>query len=78
MRWAAAIRKWPLPQAGSHTFRSRMARFAARLARCLVQHRVEALIEQGVDQRGRRVVAAGGLALVAAGRRQLEGPRPGR
>src|SRR5690606_8702007 len=38
-----------------------------------VQHRVERAVEQGVNQRGWRVVAAGGLAFVASGRRQSEG-----
>ena len=75
MRWAAAIRKCPLPQAGSQTFRSRMAcsrLLGGRLLGRLVDHRVERRIEQAVDQAGRGVVAAGRLAFVPGGRAQLE------
>ena len=38
----------------------------------LVQYGVKGRVEQAVDQAGRRVVAAGGLALVAAGGGQRE------
>ena len=39
----------------------------------LLDHRVEGRIEQHLDQAGGGVIAAGGLALVAGSRGQLEG-----
>ena len=75
MRWAAAMRKWPLPQAGSQTLRLRMALLWIGLATGFVEHRVEGGVEQAGDQASGRVVAAGRLALVAAGRVEFEGRR---
>ena len=68
MRRAAATRKWPEPQAGSQTVISSSAAIAflgGRVRAGLVEERVERRVEQALDQRGRRVVGAGGLALVA-------------
>ena len=46
IRSAAAIRKWPLPQAGSQIFSSSMAASGSGLLRRLSEHRVEGRVEQ--------------------------------
>ena len=68
IRRAAANRKWPEPQAGSITVTPSNAESVSfGLGFNAIQHRVESAIEQRLDQAIGRVVAAGGLSLVAFG-----------
>ena len=46
IRWAAAIRKWPLPQAGSQTFRFLIAASGSGWLAASVENRVEGGVEQ--------------------------------
>ena len=68
MRRAAASRKWPEPQAGSmHGDGEQRRGGIVGLGLDAVEHRVEGAVEQRLHQAVGRVVAAGGLALVALG-----------
>ena len=75
MRWAAATRKWPEPQAGSQTVSARKRGLGVGGLLGVVEHRVEGRVEQAVDQRRRGVVGAGRLALVAGDGLEGEGAR---
>ena len=70
MRWAAAMRKWPLPAAGSQTFKSRIACSGFGFLQASSSTGIKRRIEQAIDEARGRVVAAGGFALVASGGRE--------
>ena len=77
MRWAAAMRKWPRADSRVADLEGEEG-LARRSTPCLAAHglshdRIERGVEQALDERVGRVVAAGGLALVAGSGLKLEG-----
>jgi len=57
---------------GIADFKGEDGRFRIGLPGCGIEHRIQGRIEQLMDEAGGRVIAAGGLALVAAGGVQTE------